>query len=282
MNTLSKKLFRLLILVAMALVSCCGMAQSPKLEALRNSDFVFVGTITQLGAKSFTEVPDSAKNAVVQVDSVIEKPAAATLSEGDSVTVHLRDVDNSELGARAVFYAKDWIYGKGIAVVEVSHEIITKTKSQNAFLESTRATVAQMRQEVNEADLRARINAASAVVAGEVLAVQPAPKALHPITSEHNAFWQDAVVRLTDIVKSGVDAKTIVVRFPDSRDVAWYNAPKLRPDQRAVFLLKKDEVSGLPAANVNGASIPTYTALSPLDVLPEEQLKRVQAAAEQR
>src|SRR5207253_9612853 len=57
------------------------------------SSIVFSGTVSQLGATSFADVPRSAQTIVVRVDSVLKKPAPVSLTRGDNVTVEVKDTD---------------------------------------------------------------------------------------------------------------------------------------------------------------------------------------------
>src|SRR5207253_8669575 len=59
----------------------------------KQSSIVFSGTVSQLGATSFADVPRSAQTIVVRVDSVLKKPAPVSLTRGDNVTVEVKDTD---------------------------------------------------------------------------------------------------------------------------------------------------------------------------------------------
>ena len=77
-------------------VSLLGVAATPQatgnqVALTKQSSIVFAGTVSQLGATSFTGVPKSAQTAVVRVDSVLKKPSAVSLKKGDNVTVELKD-----------------------------------------------------------------------------------------------------------------------------------------------------------------------------------------------
>jgi len=266
------------LLVSAAALPAAGVQQQ-EMQSLRNSDFVFVGTVVETGQASFAGVPASADNLVVKVDGIIEKPSAAMLSAGDEVTVRAQDPKALPAGSRAVFYATSWIYGKGIALAEIGAQAVPQSTNSEEAVRSATASVAQMRTQIENDDLRARIQAADAVVAGVVVSVQPAPAPARMVISEHNPDWQDAIIKVSSVIKGSADLRTVAVRFPASSDVAWYGAPKLRTDQNLVLLLTQDRMSNTPPAELNGSKLPTYTALMPEDVLPEKQLEMVQKAA---
>src|SRR6266566_89056 len=128
-------------------------AQMSRAALVRQSDIIFAGTVTRAG--------------VIRVDQVFEKPAAVSLMKGDSVTVLPARAGSPgspplNPGMQATFYTSGWIYGRWITVREVGHEAIGP---QLAIVTGAGGTaqqdlVARARQQVNDADLKARIQAA--------------------------------------------------------------------------------------------------------------------------
>lgn len=266
------------------LVLPAGAQQPSRAELLRKSSIVFAGTVTKTGTVSFSGVPASPQTLVVQVDTVFEKPAAVALAVGDKVTVQVKDPSAFRPEVQATFYCKGWIYGEGLALREVGHEILAE-KLSAAAAEQKQKTLAQTRRELSDAKLRARIQAADVVLAGRVVAVRPATMMAmdtrrEPI-SEHAPNWQEAVIRVESSIKGAEAGQEIVVRFPGSNDVAWYNVPKFKKGQEGTFFLKQDAVSGAPKALHAGATVDAYTALNPKDVLPKQAAARVRALSKQ-
>src|SRR5215470_15955180 len=111
----------------LALSSCAGTAKpqaaNSQAALMKQSSIVFAGTVSQLGATSFAQVPKSAQTIVVRVDAVVRKPSAVSLKKGDSVTVEVKDPAAFREGAQATFYTEGWIFGSGVAVRELGHEI---------------------------------------------------------------------------------------------------------------------------------------------------------------
>src|SRR5438132_8013343 len=99
-------------------------ATSNQAALAKQSSIVFAGTVSQLGATSFAGVPKSAQTIVVRVDSVLKKPSAVSLKSGDNVTVEVKDPSAFRDGTQATFYTDGWIFGSGIAVKELGHEIL--------------------------------------------------------------------------------------------------------------------------------------------------------------
>src|SRR5437667_8721223 len=88
---------------------------------LGKASIVFSGTVSQLAATSFADVPKSTQTIVVHVDSIVKKPAAVSLKRGDSVTVEVKDASAFQEGTQATFYTDGWIFGSGVAVKELGH-----------------------------------------------------------------------------------------------------------------------------------------------------------------
>lgn len=266
------------------LVLPAGAQKPSRAELLQKVSIVFVGTVTEIGAVSFAGVPVSRQTLVVQVDTVLEKPAEVALAAGDKVTVQVKDPSDFRPDKQATFYCRSWIYGEGLALRALGHEIMSE-KLTAAAAEEYQRSMAQIRKELDDAALRARFEAADLVLAGRVVSVRAADltaagAAPQPI-SEHSPKWQEAVIRVTNGLKGTEAGQEIVVRFPGSDDVAWYNVPKFKKGQEGTFFLKQDAVSGAPKALHAGATVDAYTALSPKDVLPKQAAARVRALSKQ-
>ena len=267
----------MLLALALAVPGSAAVAQMSRAALVKQSDIIFIGTVTQVGAVAAPEVPASPRTVVVRVDKVLEKPAAVALAEGDSVTVETVRAGSLKPGTQATFYTTGWIFGRGVAVREVGHE---PGRSPVAVADQE-AAVAKARLEVNDADLLAHIQRAAMVVEGRVAQVRPAELAgtpAHPTRiTEHDAQWQEAIIQVDDGLKGARAGEQVVVRFPGSHDVAWVGAPRFTVGQEGTFLLHKDSTSGSPSAMIAGRSVPAYTALHQLDVLTKQDATRVRA-----
>jgi hypothetical protein len=267
----------ILLAVAVWLPGSYGLAQMSRAALVKQSDIIFIGTVTQVGAVAVREVPPSDRTVVVRVDQVLEKPAAVALSTGDSVTVQTAQPGSLKPGTQATFYTTGWVFGRGVAVREVGHE---PGRSPVAVADQQEA-VARARREVNDADLRAHIQTAAMVVAGRVEQVRPAELTLAPARpkriTEHDANWQEAIIQVEEGIKGAQAGERVVVRFPGSADVAWVGAPRFAVGQEGTFLLHKDSASGSPLTMMAGQTVPAYTALHKLDVLPRQDAPRIRA-----
>jgi hypothetical protein len=260
---------------AMALWIACAPPVSSDVswEVLHRADTVFIGHVVQLNTVSFPEVPVGAETITVEVEQVVKKPEAVVLGPASLVTVAVKDPASVQPGMRATFYTEVWIAGQGIAVRELAHE------SAPAMLNGGKAEIDRLRREMRDAELSAAIAQTDRVILGKVVSVRAAPLAAEPDRrpiTEHDPQWKEAVVRVESWIKGG-GPDQIVVRFPDSLDVAWYQALKLRKGMEGVLLLEEDHVSGLPRPRLAGVDPTAYTALAQPALLPKSEANHIRA-----
>ena len=262
--------------VLLALPGAAALGQMSRATLVKQSDIIFIGTVTQVGAVAVPEVPASDRTVVVHVDQVLEKPAAVALGAGDSVTVQTAQPGSLKPGSQATFYTTGWIFGQGVAVREVGHE----PGRSPVVVADQQAAVARARLDMNDADLKAHIQKAAMVVAGRVEQVRPAElaggaPAHRTRISEHDPQWQEAIIQVQDGIKGAQAGEQVVVRFPTSLDVAWVGTPRFTVGQEGTFVLHKDSTTGSPESVIAGRSVPAYTALHKLDVLPKQDALRI-------
>jgi len=260
------------------------------------ANFIFQGTIQKLKAAAMENVPIDDRTAVVRVDQIIEAPQAMAGYEGQNITVRLAGRQKVKEGQQLLFHAQGWIFGDGIAVQALSQEPIKPT---HTALLSRGGNPVEHKQ---HRELRQHLDSADVVVSGVVASVRlPADaqegqgrRALQDTgaepprpgrISEHDPRWREAVIDVADVHKGTLAKKQIVVRFPASQDVRWYNAPKFQPGQRGLFMLHKakaDEkaAGGARRGIAEDAEPEVYTALHPNDYLPFDQAEEIKALIE--
>jgi len=272
----------MLLAVLLALPGAAALGQMSRATLVKQSDIIFIGTVTQVGAVAAPEVTASNRTVVVHVDQVLQKPAAVALCAGDSVTVQTAQPGSLKPGSQATFYTTGWIFGQGVAVREVGHEL----GHSPVVAADQQELVARARLDMNDADLKAHMEKAAVVVAGRVEQVRPAEFAAAPggaggahrtRISEHDPQWQEAIIQVQDGIKGAQAGEQVVVRFPTSLDVAWVGTPRFTVGQEGTFVLHKDSTSGSPNAMLAGRSVPAYTALHQVDVLSRQDATRVRA-----
>ena len=240
------------------------------------SSIVFSGTVSQLAATSFADVPKSAQTIVVRVDSVLKKPSAVSLKRGDNVTVEVKDPSAFQEGTHATFYTDGWIFGSGVAVKEVAHAIGPPGGER-----TQPASAGAQPQEQNDQELLDKLNSSDYVVIGRVTEVHrwTVPKSASPYRiTEHDPDWHEAVVEIKSVLKGGkIKGNKMIVRFPARNDVAWARSPKFEKNQRGIFCLNRDQTSGVPTAKVGGKQVNAYTCLGHGDAIPISEEARVRS-----
>ncbi len=247
--------------------------------------FIFKGTIKQLKRATMKEVPVDKSTAVVTVDQVVEAPPDLAGYNGQDITVHLSALHKA--GETLIFNTVSWLYGDSIAVRSLSEEPIKA--SHGAMLAAGEDPAARRRQR----EQREHFDDADLVVSGKVVAVRLPGDATSlakgavatsgsgrkPV-SEHDPKWREAVLEVDDVHKGDHKKKQVIIRFPASNDVMWYNAPKFHPGQQGHFLLTKAKTpktattkkagNKAAAAAASKAATPadTYVALDPIDFQP--------------
>jgi hypothetical protein len=243
---------------------------------MKQSSIVFSGTVGQLGATSFADVPKSAQTIVVRVDSILRKPPAVSLKRGDNVTVEVKDPSAFQEGMHATFYTDGWIFGSGVAVKELGHEIGPAGREPTKASAEEKAH-GQAQEQTSDQALRDRLNAADFVVIGRVTDVHrwTVPKSA---VTEHDPDWHEAVVEIQSVLKGGkVKGNNVVVRFPQRNDVAWVHSPKFTKNQQGIFCLNRDQATGVPTTKLGGHLVSVYTCLGHGDSLPMSEEARVRS-----
>jgi hypothetical protein len=247
---------------------------------MKQSSIVFSGTVSQLGATSFADVPKSAQTIVVHVDVVLRKPPAVSLKKGDNVTVEVKDPSAFQEGTHATFYTDGWIFGSGVAVKELGHEI-GPAGSEPAKSGAEEKAHGQAQEQISDQELRDRLNAADFVVVGRVTDVHrwTVPKSGVPYrVTEHDPDWHEAVIQIQSVLKGGkVKGNKVVVRFPQRNDVAWVRSPKFAKNQQGIFCLNRDQATGVPTTKLGGRQVSVYTCLGHGDSLPVSEEARVRS-----
>jgi len=242
-------------------------AKSRKSAAPPDARFIFKGTVKQLQAVTSPGIPAADNAAIVRVDEVIQAPELLSKLGGRDITVYL-GAKKIAKGEQAIFYAAGAHFGKSIAVEELDRQAVDKVPAVSLALHG-RDPVKNLRAR----ETKNRMDGADMVISGTVVAVrriaEPTPST-PPVKrfSEHDPAWQEAVIEVGDVHKGTTGKKTIVVRFPNSTDVMWREAPKFCVGQKGVFMLHKEPGGGPPtlkAATTAAEPGEVYTALHPMD-----------------
>lgn len=251
-----------IVLLAAALTASGGTAafgQPPGTvpDMARAAQLVFRGTVQRAGASNVSILRAADDTAVVRVDQVLK--AAASLGDitGREITVKLREPGSVRPGDSAVFFTNGALYGESLGVVEVGRA------ADGAAL---RSDVASAVRGAEEEKLRERLERATLVVAGKVVETRPAAEKAPGVT-EHDPQWREAVIEIDTVLKGKPEESRVVVVYPTSFDVMWAEAPRPAVGWDAIWLLYRDQISGV---DVSG-----YTALKPWNLQSRDSLPTV-------
>jgi hypothetical protein len=272
------------------------MLKQSKDEKLdKQSTFVFKGTVKKLKAATLANVPVTDKTIIVRADEVLRGPDALAHYEGTDITVQLGSREQAKKGEQALFYTNSWLIGEGLAVQSVGHISLGAGSASAQSVKSARSASKTGGEE--DRSLQEEVASADTVITGKVISVRvvdepaggtasglSAADKFQPI-SEHSPVWQEAVIEVTDVERGTDIPKQIVVRFPSSSDVRWYDAPKFRPGQEGVFLLKKESKKKKTAAATRSRARATtakqkagtklYTAMGAASFQPLQKVETI-------
>ena len=243
----------------------------------QDARFVFKGTVQKLKATTMREVPVDERTVVVRVDEVIHAPEALSHYAGQDITVLLAGKKKFKKGQQAVFYANGLVFGDSVAVQAVEHHDVEKMPAAMAVAGGDPV------QNLAARDIQARLATADAIVSGRVTSVRlPSdivaakaagladPSVTGPI-SEHDPDWRIGEIQVDQVHKGSHKGKTAEVRFPNSQDVMWHDAPKFHAGQEGFFILHKSEKEKVAAKAAPTEDAGEYVALHPVDFQPFDE-----------
>jgi len=199
----------------------------------RESRFIFLGKFERDGS-NLSLVPPNSNPAVIRVERVFRAAPALGDQQGQFITL-MRAAPGPmpEANGNLVFFSNPVLYGETLAVREIAHLRVSDDVDELS---------AVLRRATEGADmdtLRQHLSSAAAVVVGKVVETRPVAGADHIPFSEHDPDWWIATIHVTRSLKGQVKGD-VLVRYANSRDVAWYRAPKPREGQEAIFVLHED------------------------------------------
>jgi hypothetical protein len=245
------------------------MADQLIVDYARNAPFVVAGRVARTGAATMAMVPASANTGVFQIDEVLHGPPVLDGFAGKEITVLFQDSAAApNAGESLVLFATSWLYGEGLAVLEVG-----RIAHSGERRETMRTEIQEAFEGREDELLLARINLADLIVVGKVARTAPAPDEIRrqmPIT-EHTPDWWRADIEISRIEKGSYQGKQLHIWFPNSEDAAWHESAKFKPGQEGIWLLQRDQQErGWPIMRITGLS-----ALHPLDFHPLDRLDRI-------
>lgn len=282
---------RLIACALAALLAACAphaAAARPQQETLnslaRRSSIILRGTVQRLNASEEPQLAASPNTLVVKVDRMYAGAEIAGNQAGRSVTVILRS-NRFKVGDRALFFGNPRYVGRSLTISSEGELAANDPRASEGEVE--RGVAAR-----RDAPVEARLAASDFVFRGRVESVRPLADAgdqrLRDKTrerpSEHDPDWHAATVRVVkQVLGDGGDGAangTVTIIFAASRDIMWFNSPKLRPGAEALFITHKPTRG--EAQLLRGSGLLAFTeresarmVTEPFDVLPAPEEGRV-------
>ena len=238
---------------------------SPEMAKLvQQAPFIFKGTVQKLNQTTMPEIiPATQSDAVVKVDEILKAPDGLKGFEGKEITVRFLKAGSEKAGDQAIFYTRGWLYGKGLAVVEIGRQDVREALA-------LKKNIYEAIHKDEDNALAARTKKADLVVEGKVTAVRQADHAR--FRSEHDPDWWEAVIEVARALKGDPGGRTVTVLYPNSRDEMWIDSPKFKKGEEGIWILQKNQTEkGPPKFRIGG-----FTALGKLDFQDKNQTERVQ------
>jgi hypothetical protein len=249
----------IVILFAAAIFS----AQDNRREIIRQSNFIFSGTIIRMNASNIEIVPNT-PTAIVRVDEVLDAVSPYDQMKGKEITVLLAAAGNKRAGARQVFFTSGWYYGKTLGVKETPNNLVV-TENMSAF----RTRIVTERVNIRNDSIREELNKAVLVVWGTVIEANIKVEKKLGLESEHDPEFRKAIIEIKEVLKGRIAEKRVEIFYASSEDVMWHNSPKLVKGQEGVFLLQLRQPPAV-LFRING-----FTVLDKRDVLSIEELSNI-------
>lgn len=229
------------------------------------SKFIFRGTVQATGRANVKLVSNHPNTALVTVDEVYSGGDAMLGLAGRAVTVVHEPGADYERGKTYLFFTNAIVFSDTVGVRAVGH---------TDFADDTKAMVTDYLKQAAARPLEKRVLSADLIIIGRVTGL----RAVSPVViSEHDPDWWIATVAVVSSLY-GDAGKEVEVVFANSKDIAWYKAPKLASGDSAVLLLHElTDQKEIPHPDRK-----LYQIIDPLDRLPLSRVDEIQPALQKK
>lgn len=259
-----------------------AFAQDANTALAERSSIIVLGKVIKTNASEEPMVAPSAQTAIISVQKMYAGSDITGDQAGRTITVILSSAGRVKAGDEAIFFGNPRFLGKSLTIAD---EAEVPSRPSGA---SPKAAMERGMQTRKDKPVLDRLAAANLVFRGSVEKVELIPVEASEekgaraaaLPSEHDPEWRAATVRITTPLRGGEAGQVVTVVFPASQDITWFNVPKLKPGQDAVFLVHMRNKQEEPLYRASGLAKflekqPTYLVTEPFDVLPPEDEARV-------
>jgi hypothetical protein len=248
---------------------------------LQRSAIVVAGKVVRVKASLEPMQAASPNTIVITISRMYAGAEIAGDQKGRMATVLLGQPSPAvKPGVEALFFGNPRFIGKSLTIADEGELLAGAARAASVDLEAT----VQTRQ---DQPLAERVASASSIFRGRVESEHPisvadrAGERREP-ASEHDPEWQVASVRVLTSLRGAMEGALVNVIFPASRDVMWFNAPKLKEGQESIFITQAPERSGERLMRAPGVAAflqtqPAEVVSQPFDVAPVSDEARVRA-----
>lgn len=259
---------------------CIALAQGVSAESLaQHSTIIVRGKVLRMNASDEPMLPASGRTAIISVQQMYAGSEIAGDQKGQSLTVILSRPEAVRTGEEAFFFGNVRFLGNTMTIADEGEV------SAQAADSSTVSALERGGQVPQDRAILDRLAAANLVFRGSVEDVRALDGGVEqnkrtPTPTEHDPEWHAASVRIITPLRGGQAGAVVTIAFAASRDITWFNSPKLKPGQEAVFLARspnKQEEAMYRATGL-GALLdkqPVYLVTEPYDVLQPADEARV-------
>jgi hypothetical protein len=266
----------ILFVMAIWTVAMPAAAQTDKMLGLaKRSAIVVQGRVTKVTASEEPLLSPTNATVVIKIERMYAGSEFAGDQTGHTATVILSRPDEMRVGTKAIFFGNPRFIGKTITIADIG-----ETAAVTGALPESLARGLQARR---DAPIRARLALAEMVFRGTVENVRPLESSEgkpRKSNSEHDPEWHLAMVRVTSGLRGVEKGRVVPVVFPASRDIIWFNSPKLRVGEDAVVIGHRPQEGEMVLLRGTGVlrfveDQHAVLATEPFDVLPPREERRV-------
>ena len=251
----------------------------PLKDLAQRSAIVVSGKVLKINASEEPLLKASADTAVINVSHMYAGTEIAGDQTGRNITAILRQPRSLKVGTEAMFFGNPRFVGKSLTMVDEDEVPFAKLAETDTSLQI--GLQARRDKPVLE-----RLSSASSVFLGKVESEKPLDGDMdkkdqsRELTSEHNPEWHVAAVRVITPLRGGDKDTLVLVIYPASRDIMWFNSPKLKPGQDGVFITHNPAKGEEELMRTTGVTTfinkqPAVMVTQPFDVLPASDEARV-------
>lgn len=263
----------------MVLATSAAFAQTITVQSLADRSSIIVGgKVLKINASDEHLLQPSNRTAIILIQQMYAGKEFAGEQTGRTATVILSNPGILKTGEAAVFFGNPRFLGKSITIADEGETPLPANASMQASLD-------QAVQAKRDKPLLDKIAAASLIFRGRVVSVQRLefPQPDNPESdspSEHSPQWQVASVEITNPLRGGLAQQQVTVAFSASKDIVWFQSPKLIPGQDSIFLAhaptsEEESLYRGSALHELMQKQPIYMVTEPSHVLPPTEEDRV-------